>query len=127
MVVEVSVADGKVRVQRVVCALDCGTVINPNGVEAQMEGGIVFALSAALHGEITLQAGRVEQSNFHDYPILRMDEMPAIEVYFVPADDNPRGVGEMGVPPTAPALLNAIYAATGKRIRKLPVRAEELR
>lgn len=127
-VIEVSVDNkGNVRVHRVVCAIDCGTVINPDMVEAQMEGGIVFGLTAALKGEITLENGRVRQGNFHDYPLLTIGEMPTVEVYIVPSDKRPTGVGEMGNPPAAPALLNAIFAATGKRIRKLPVRPEDLR
>lgn len=128
IVMEVSVdGEGAVRVHRVVCAIECGIVINPDIVQAQMEGGIVMGLTAALKGEITLENGRVQQSNLHDYPLLRFDEMPSIEVYIVPSDRNPSGVGEMAVPPTPPALLNAIFAATGKRIRKLPVRPEDLR
>lgn len=126
-VADVSVADdGTVRVQRVVCAIDCGTVINPDMVEAQMEGGIIVGLAAALKGEITLKRGRVEQHNFNDYPILRIDETPAIEVHLVPSDRNPTGVGEMGVPPIAPAVANAIFAATGQRLRRLPLRLEAL-
>ena len=126
-VAEVSVtADGIVRVHRVVCAVACGTVVNPDTVKAQMEGGIVFGLTAALKGEITLENGRVQQSNFHDYPLLRIDEMPVIEVYVAPSSRNPSGIGEMGVPPTAPAVLNAVFAATGKRIRRLPIRVEDM-
>jgi isoquinoline 1-oxidoreductase beta subunit len=126
-VVEASVAkDGGVRVHRVVCAVDCGTVINPDTVKAQMEGGIVFGLTAALKTEITLKAGKVEQSNFHDYQMLRIFESPKIEVYIVPSSANPTGVGEPGVPPVAPALTNAIFAITGKRIRRLPIRASDL-
>jgi isoquinoline 1-oxidoreductase subunit beta len=113
---------GRVRVHRVVCAVDCGRVINPSGVEAQMEGGIVFGLTAALKDKITVKDGRVEQSNFDDFGILRMDEMPVIEVYIVPSDRNPTGIGEMGVPPSVPAVLNAIYAATGVRVREIPVK-----
>jgi isoquinoline 1-oxidoreductase beta subunit len=121
-VAEVSVnADGACRVERVVCAVDCGTVVNPDMVSAQMEGGIVFGLSA-LKGEITVQDGRVKQGNFHDYPVLRMDEMPQIEVYIMPSAEEPRGVGEMGSPPILPAVANAIFAATGHRIRRLPPR-----
>jgi isoquinoline 1-oxidoreductase beta subunit len=112
---------GKVRVRRVVCAVDCGEVINPSGVEAQMEGGIVFGLTAALKDKITVKDGRVEQSNFDDFGVLRMDEMPVIEVYIVPSDRSPTGIGEMGVPPSVPAVLNAIYAATGVRVREIPV------
>ncbi len=126
-VVEASVAkDGAVRVHRVVCAVDCGTVINPDTVKAQMEGGIVFGLTAALKTEITLKNGRVEQTNFHDYQMLRIFESPKIEVYIVPSSANPTGVGEPGVPPVAPALANAIFAVTGKRIRRLPIRGSDL-
>jgi isoquinoline 1-oxidoreductase beta subunit len=114
--------DGALHVERVVCAVDCGTVVNPDGVKAQLEGGIIYGLSAALKGEITLRDGRVEQSNFDNYEILRLDEAPLIEVYFVPSTAPPSGVGEPGFPPIAPAVCNAIFAATGKRIRKLPIR-----
>ena len=120
-VAELSVgAAGAFRVHRVVCAVDCGIVVNPDMVAAQMEGGIVFGLSA-LQGEIVVENGRVRQSNFHDYPILRMDEMPKIEVYLMPSSEPPQGVGEMGVPPILPAVANAIFAATGRRIRQLPI------
>jgi CO/xanthine dehydrogenase Mo-binding subunit len=102
--------------------VDCGQVVNPGIVEAQMQSAINFGLSAALYGEITLQDGRVVQSNFHDYPVLRMQEAPAIEVHIVPSHEPPTGVGEPGLPPIAPAVANAVFAATGKRIRTLPVR-----
>jgi isoquinoline 1-oxidoreductase beta subunit len=125
-VVEASVEKGAVKVHRVFCAVDCGLVINPDTVRAQMEGGIVFGLTAALKTEITLKDGRVEQSNFHDYQMLRMFESPEIEVHIVPSGENPTGVGEPGVPPVAPALANAIFAATGKRVRRLPIRASDL-
>jgi isoquinoline 1-oxidoreductase subunit beta len=118
---------GKVRVHKVVCAIDCGRAVNPDIIKAQMESGIVFGLSAALYGAITFKNGRVEQGNFNDYPILRMFEMPEVEVHLVPSQETPGGVEEPGVPPIAPAMANAIFAATGKRIRRLPVRAEELR
>lgn len=121
-VAEVSIENGKVRVHRVVCAVDCGTVVNPNTVAAQMEGAIIFGLSAALKGEITLANGRVQQSNFNDYPLLRFDESPRIEVYIVPSTDPPGGVGEPGVPPIAPAVANAVHALTGTPVRKLPIR-----
>jgi isoquinoline 1-oxidoreductase subunit beta len=126
-VLEASVEkNGAVRVHRVVCAVDCGTVINPDTVKAQMEGGIIFGLTAALKTEITLKDGRVQQDNFHDYQMLRIFESPEIEVHIVPSSENPTGVGEPGVPPVAPALANAIFAVTGKRIRKLPIRASDL-
>ena len=126
-VVEASVEkNGTVRVHRVVCAVDCGMAINPDTVKAQMEGGIIFGLTAALKSEITLKDGRVEQGNFHDYQMLRIFEAPEIEVHIVPSSESPTGVGEPGVPPVAPALANAIFAATGKRIRRLPIRASDL-
>jgi isoquinoline 1-oxidoreductase subunit beta len=118
--------DGTVRVHRVVCAIDCGRVVNPDIVKAQMEGGIVFGLTAALKTEITLENGRVQQKNFHDYQMLRMFESPEIEVHIVPSEVSPTGVGEPSVPPVAPALTNAIFAATGKRVRRLPIRAADL-
>ncbi|MGB8324495.1 MAG: xanthine dehydrogenase family protein molybdopterin-binding subunit [Candidatus Acidiferrum sp.] len=125
-VVEASVEKGEVRVHRVVCAVDCGLVINPDTVKAQMQGGIIFGLTAALKTEITLKDGRIEQSNFHDYQMLRIFESPQIEVHIVPSANSPTGVGEPGVPPVAPALANAIFAATGKRIRRLPIRNSDL-
>ena len=122
-VVEVTVAaDGALKVDRVVCAIDCGIAINPDVVRAQMEGGIGFALSAALHGAITLKDGVVEQSNFHDYRVIRINEMPRVEVHIVPSQAKPTGVGEPGVPPLAPALANAIFNAVGVRVRSLPIR-----
>jgi len=121
-VAEVSVERGQVRVQRVVCAIDCGLVVNPDTVVAQMESGIVYGLTAALKGEITIKDGRVEQGNFNDYPLLRLDEMPEIEVHIVKSAENPGGVGEPGTPPIAPAVANAVFAATGKPVRRLPIR-----
>lgn len=121
-VAEVSVqADGGYKVERVVCAVDCGVAVTPDVVRAQMEGGIGFGLSAALFGEITLKEGGVEQSNFHDYRVLRMADMPRVEVHIVPSQSSPSGVGEPGVPPIAPAVVNALFAASGKRIRTLPI------
>jgi len=120
-VAEVSVAEGGVRVHRVVCAVDCGQVVNPDTVAAQIEGAIVFGLTAALKGRITLAKGRVTQSNFHDYKLLTMREMPVIEVHLVASTMEPGGVGEIGTPPIAPAVANAVFAATGKRIRTLPI------
>jgi isoquinoline 1-oxidoreductase beta subunit len=126
-VAEVTVdGGGKVAVDRVVCAVDCGIVVNPDMVEAQMHSGIVFGLSAMLLDEITIEQGQVEQSNYNDYPILRANQMPEVEVVIVDSDERPRGVGEMAVPPVIPAVANAIYAATGHRIRRLPVRAADL-
>lgn len=120
-VAEVTVrADNTFGVDRVVCALDCGIAVNPDNVRSQMEGGIGFGLSAALHGAITLKDGVVEQSNFHDYPVLRINEMPAIDVHIVPSSAKPSGVGEPGVPVIAPAVANALAAATGRRLRTLP-------
>ena len=121
-VAEVSVSPaGDVRVHRVVCAIDCGMHVNPSTIEAQMQGGIVYGLTAALNGAITIENGRVTQSNFHDYRMLRLAEMPVVEVYIVPSNEAPGGVGEPGTPPIAPAVCNAIFAATGKRIRRLPI------
>jgi len=127
-VAEVSVTPaGEVHIHRVVCGVDCGMVVNPNTVTAQMESGIVFGLTAALHGAITLKDGRVQQSSFNNYPLLTMQETPIIEVHIVPSNEPPTGVGEPGVPPIAPAVANAIFSVTGKRIRRLPIRPEELK
>ncbi len=121
-VAEVRIADdGAVVVQRVVCALDCGVVVNPDTVRAQVESAAIFGISAALYGEITFKNGRVEQSNFHDYRVLRMNEIPRIETYTVDSRETPGGMGECGTSCIAPAITNAIYAATGTRIRKLPI------
>jgi isoquinoline 1-oxidoreductase beta subunit len=125
-VVEISIDNGKLRVHRVVCAIDCGLAVNPDGVHAQMEGCIVYALTAALYGEVTIENGQVQQSNFHDYRMLRMDQMPVVEVYIVPSSGKMGGAGEPGVPPLAPALANAIFAATGNRVRRLPIQQTDL-
>lgn len=114
--------DGALKVDRVVCAVDCGVAVNPEVIRAQMESGIAYGLTAALYGAITLADGVVEQSNFHDYVPLRIGEMPSVEVHIVPSRENPTGVGEPATPVIAPALANAIYAATGKRVRSLPIR-----
>ena len=119
-VAEVSLQDEQVRVHRVVCAVDCGVCVNPEGVRAQMESGIVYGLSAALFGRITLKDGRVQQSNFHDYRVVRINESPAIEVHIVPSSEKPGGAGEPGTPPIAPAVGNAIFALTNRRLRSLP-------
>lgn len=120
-IAEISVVDDVIRVHRVVCAVDCGLAVNPDIVRAQMESGIIFGLTAALYGEITIEDGAVVQSNFHDYRLLRMNEAPEIEVYIVPSAEPPTGVGEPGVPPIAPAVANAVFMATGKRLRRLPL------
>jgi isoquinoline 1-oxidoreductase beta subunit len=127
-VAEVAVASsGAVRVRRIVCAVDCGTVVNPDTVRAQIEGAVLFGVTAALHGEITLKDGRVEQANFDSYLPLRMDEAPAIEVHIVSSREPPGGMGECGTSCVVPAVSNAIFAATGTRLRKMPVDPAALR
>ena len=121
MVVDVTVEQGEVTVNRVVCAVDCGMVVNPNTIEAQVQGGIIFGITAALYSEITIKDGRVEQSNFTDYRMLRIDQTPPIDVHIVKSTEAPGGIGEPGTAALAAALSNAIYAATGKRLRQLPV------
>ncbi len=121
-VAEVSVENKEVRVHRVTCAVDCGRVINPDGVKAQIESAVIYGLTAALYGEITVKDGAVEQSNFHDYGMVRINEAPHTEVYLVASTADPKGVGEPGVPPIAPAVTNAIFALTGTRVRKLPIK-----
>ncbi|MGH9744727.1 MAG: molybdopterin cofactor-binding domain-containing protein [Candidatus Acidiferrales bacterium] len=126
-VAEVTVgADGTVKVDRVVCGIDCGQVINPDMVKAQVEGGIVFGLTAALFDEITIKGGQTQQSNFNDYPMVRINDMPRVEVHIVPSHESPGGCGEPPVPSIAPAVANAIFAATGKRLRRLPFQTQEL-
>lgn len=117
--------DGRVRVHRVISAIDCGTYVNPGIIEAQVEGGAIFGLTAALFDELTFERGRLQQLNFNSYPMLRMNDAPAVEVHIVKNNERPGGIGEPGVPCAAPALCNAIFAATGKRIRKLPIRMSE--
>jgi isoquinoline 1-oxidoreductase/isoquinoline 1-oxidoreductase beta subunit len=121
-VAEVSVERDAIQVHRVTCAVECGIAVNPDIVRAQMESGIVYGLTAALRGEITFKDGVAQQSNFHDYPLLRMNESPAIDVHIVPSAEPPSGVGEPGTPPIAPAVANAVFAATGRRLRELPLR-----
>jgi isoquinoline 1-oxidoreductase subunit beta len=121
-VAEVTVAaDGRVRVDRVVSAVDCGRIVNPDTVKAEIEGGIIFGITAALYGDITIENGRVVQANFDTYQPLRINEAPAIEVHLVSSTLAPGGIGEPGTATIAPAVTNAIFAATGKRLRKLPV------
>ena len=121
-VAEVSVEGNEIRVHRVLCVLDCGLAINPDIVKAQMEGSVMYGLTAALHGNLELVDGAIQESNFHDYPILRMNEAPAVEVVLIDSDGEPTGVGEPGLPPIAPAVANAVFAATGRRLRSLPLR-----
>jgi len=122
-VVEASVEFGEIRVHRVYCAVDCGQVVNPDIVRDQIEGGIIFGLTAALYGNITLEGGQVQQSNFHDYPLMRHDQRPEVVVDIIDSDESPTGVGEPGVPPVIPALGNALFALSGKRQRSLPLKA----
>lgn len=125
-VAEVSLEDGRPKVHRVTVAADFGQIVNPNAVHGQVVGSIVTGLSAALYGEITLEGGRVVQSNFHDYPLLKIGEMPEIDVHIVDSTEHPGGVGEPAVPPIAPAVTNALFVLTGVRIRRLPIRASAL-
>ncbi|MEC7736539.1 MAG: molybdopterin cofactor-binding domain-containing protein, partial [Candidatus Neomarinimicrobiota bacterium] len=125
-IAEVSVNnEGSVHVHRVVCAVDCGQAVSPITIKAQMEGSIVYGLSATLNGEITIENGAVKQNNFHDFQVLRMDQMPTIDVHIIKSSEPPSGIGEPGLPPIAPAVANAVFSATGKRIRKLPIKAED--
>jgi isoquinoline 1-oxidoreductase beta subunit len=122
-VAEVSMRpDGTPKIHRIVAAIDCGMTVNPDIVKRQVEGAIVYGLTAGLYGKLTFKNGGIEQSNFHDYPPLRINEMPKVEVHIMPSTESPGGVGEPGLPPLAPAVVNAVYAATGKRLRKLPLR-----
>jgi isoquinoline 1-oxidoreductase beta subunit len=125
-VAEVSInPSGLIDVHRVICAIDCGIAVNPDLIAAQMEGAIAFGLSAALKGKITIEDGRVAQANFKDCPILTLAEMPQVEVHIIARQHEPGGVGEPGVPPIAPAVANAVFAATGCRIRRLSLRLTE--
>jgi isoquinoline 1-oxidoreductase beta subunit len=125
-VAEVSVIDGSVKIHRLVYAVDCGRPINPDGIRAQVESAAIYGLSATLHDAITIKSGRVEQSNFHNYQMPRINETPKTEVHVVMSKEEPTGIGEPGLPVVAPAVCNAIFAATGKRIRRLPIRSEDL-
>jgi len=125
-VAEISVEAGRLRIHKITCVIDCGQTVNPRIVESQLESGIVYGLSAALWGDITLRGGRVQQGNFNDYRVLRLNEMPEIDVHIIASDAPPGGIGETGVPPVAPAVCNAIFAATGKRLRSLPIAAHKL-
>jgi isoquinoline 1-oxidoreductase beta subunit len=125
-VAEISILDGEIKVHKIVCVVDCGQMVNPRIVESQIESGIVFGLSAALWGEVTIVAGQVQQTNFNNYRLLRNNELPELDVHLVDSDEAPGGIGEAAVPLVAPALCNAIFAATGKRLRTLPISGEKL-
>jgi isoquinoline 1-oxidoreductase beta subunit len=127
MIAEVSIVEGALKTDRILCAVDCGQVVNPDTVEAQIQGGIIYGLSAALYGRITVADSMVVESNFDDSPVLRMHETPKIDVYIVPSSQAPGGIGEVGTPGVAAALLNAIFSATGKRLRTLPIDQNEFR
>ena len=116
------IENGAPRIHHVWCAIDCGRVVNPSTIKAQMESGIVYGLSAALHGAIGFEGGRITTSNFHDYPVVRMGDMPVIDVILVESTEDPGGVGEPGTPPIAPAVSNAPLALTGKPVRRLPIK-----
>jgi isoquinoline 1-oxidoreductase beta subunit len=125
-VAEVRIQDGQAKVDRVVCAVDCGLAINPDNIAAQIEGGIGYGLGAVLHSQVTLTDGVVDQSNFGDYEVLRFSEMPRVEVHIVPSAAPPTGIGEPGTPPVGPAVANAVAALTGQRIRSLPMGMHKL-
>jgi isoquinoline 1-oxidoreductase beta subunit len=120
-VAEISVTGGVLKVHKITCVVDCGQMVNPRIVESQIESGIVYGLSAALWGDITLHAGQVRETNFHTYRVLRFDEMPELDMHLIPSEAAPGGIGEAAVPPVAPAICNAVFAATGKRLRRLPI------
>ena len=120
-VAEVTLQNGNARVHKVYCAVDCGLAVNPSIIRSQIEGAIAFGLSAVIKGEINIEKGRVKQSNFHNFQILGLDEMPEVEVDILASSDYPGGIGEIGVPPVAPAVCNAIFKLTGKRIRRIPI------
>jgi isoquinoline 1-oxidoreductase beta subunit len=127
-VAEVSItANHTLKVHKVTCAIDCGQTVNPDTIKAQMEGCIVFGITAALYGEITFENGKVKQRNFHEYKMLRMNEMPQVDVHILDSKEKMGGVGEPGVPPVAPAIMNALYTLTGKRVRSLPLRPDDLK
>ena len=126
MVAEVTVNNGHLYINKITSAIDCGLIVHPDGVKAQMESSIVYGLTSTLKGEITIENGAVAQSNFHDFELLRIDEMPLIEVHLVKSEEPPGGAGEPGLPPVAPAVTNAIFSAIGNRIRRLPIKKEDL-
>jgi isoquinoline 1-oxidoreductase beta subunit len=125
-IAEISLEEGHLRVHRITCVIDCGQTVNPRIVESQLESGIVYGLSAVLWGDVTVQAGRVRERNFNGYRVLRLNEMPQLDVHIITSDAVPGGIGETAVPLVAPAICNAIFAATGKRLRSLPISAHPL-
>jgi len=125
-VAEISVTNGTPKVHRMTVAVDCGMMVNPDIVKAQIESSVAYGLSATLLSKITFKDGKVEQSNFHDYPVLRMSEMPRVDVHLVASSEKPGGIGEPIVATTGPCVANAVFNATGKRIRKLPIQADDL-
>jgi CO/xanthine dehydrogenase Mo-binding subunit len=125
-VAEISVVGGELKVHKIVCVVDCGQMVNPSIVESQIESGIVFGLTAALWGDVTITGGQVRQTNFNNYRLLRGNELPELDVHLVESDEAPGGIGEAAVPLVAPALCNAIFAATGQRLRALPIGGQKL-
>jgi CO/xanthine dehydrogenase Mo-binding subunit len=125
-VAEISVDQGELKVHKIVCVVDCGQMVNPRIVESQIESGIVFGLSAALWGEVTIASGRVQQTNFNNYRVLRSNELPELDVHLLDSDETPGGIGEPSVALVAPAICNAIFAATGRRLRTLPIATQQL-
>ena len=125
-VAEVSIEAGRLKIRRITCVVDCGQTVNPRIIESQLESGIVYGLTAALWGNITLRAGQVQQRNFNDQRVLRMNELPVLDVHVIASDARPGGIGEVAVPPVAPSICNAIFAATGKRLRSLPIATHKL-
>jgi len=125
-VAEVSIEAGRLKIHKITCVIDCGQTVNPRIVESQLESGIVYGLTAALWGNVTFRSGRVQQRNFNDHRVLRLNELPILDVQVIKSDARPGGVGESAVPPVAPSICNAIFAATGKRLRTLPIAAHEL-
>jgi isoquinoline 1-oxidoreductase subunit beta len=125
-IAEVSIQGGQLKIHKITCVIDCGQTVNPRIVESQLESGIIYGLSAALWGEVTLRGGRVRQKNFNDYRVLRLNEVPELDIHIIPSDAAPGGIGETAVPPVAPAVCNAVFAATGQRLRSLPISAHKL-
>jgi isoquinoline 1-oxidoreductase beta subunit len=120
-VIEISIEAGEIKIHKITCVVDCGQMVNPKIVESQIESGIIFGLSAALWGEVTISAGKVQQTNFNNYRVLRGNELPVLDVQLLDSDETPGGIGEVAVAPVAPAICNAFFSATGRRLRSLPI------